>query len=90
MPLDTRIFDVFASPDDRSAIAVLADRFAVVDLELGRVVHEGDFGLVPFRGDFSPDGRRFAIGSEFGEVRVLDVDAGTWIGPPERPMTVAW
>jgi WD domain, G-beta repeat len=80
--VDARIYDVFASPDNRSAVAFDRDRFFVVDLEDGQVVHEGDFDLVPFRGDFSPDGRRFVIGSELGQVRMLDVETGTWVGPP--------
>jgi WD40 repeat protein len=58
VPLNMRIFEVYGR-DNRSAIAFDMDRFFVVDLEDGRVVHEGDFDLAPFRGDFSPDGRRF-------------------------------
>ena len=54
------------------------------DIDSRRVLSEGVIGLVPCVGEFSPDGRRFVVGGTFGEVRVLDVEAGEWVGPARR------
>ena len=59
--LDKPVANVYASPDNHTAIVLTTDRFSVVDLDDGRVVHEGEAGE-PFSGEFSPDGRRFAVG----------------------------
>jgi WD40 repeat protein len=75
---------VTASPDNRTAIALGLERFAVVDLATGRVTHEGEIGFAPEPGDFSPDGRRFAVGGHLGQLRVLDVERGEWVGPPQK------
>ncbi len=79
--LDQQIVNVYASPDNHTAIVLTTDRFSVVDLDNGRVLHDGE-APAAFTGEFSPDGRRFAVGSSFGEVRVLDVETGEWAGPP--------
>jgi len=72
-----------SSPDNRTAVALGLDRFAVVDLATGRVTHEGEVGFAPEPGDFSPDGRRFAVGGFLGQLRLLDVERGEWLGPPQ-------
>ena len=69
----------------RQRIRVLvrrADHWALLDLESGRVVREGDLG---FRGadlDFSPDGRHVAISGGPGALQVLDASTGKFAGPP--------
>ncbi len=77
---------VYASPDNHTAIALMdvsdEGRFALVDVDTGRVLHEGDVGFIPDPGDFSPDGHRFAVSGLVGDLRVLDVDTGEWVGPP--------
>jgi len=73
---------VFAGPDRHSGIAFSGSTFALVDLEDGRVVHDGSAGyIVANNGDFSPDGRRFAVPGVAGELRLLDVESGEWVGP---------
>ena len=77
----------YVSPDSRRALALGVGEFgvgefALIDLVEGRVTHRGEIGFAPGDGDFSPDGRRFALGGGLtGEVRVLDVDRGEWTGP---------
>jgi WD40 repeat protein/DNA-binding SARP family transcriptional activator len=86
--LEGVVQNVLASPDNHTAAVVFADRVALVDLDNGEVIHEADAGaVVPWTGDFSPDGRRFAVGGSFGDVRVLDVETGEWEGPPTRGHT---
>jgi WD40 repeat protein len=80
--VDGEILWVFASPDNRTAIVLTSDRFALVDLDTGRTLHQGETDLVPFLGAFSSDGRHFGIGGFDGEVRVLDVVKGRWLAPP--------
>ncbi len=72
---------LYASPDNRTAIVLSTDRFWLVDLDNGRVLSEGD-AVEPLSGAFSPDGRRFAVASSSGDVRLLDVETGEWAGPP--------
>jgi WD40 repeat protein len=85
---------VYASPDNRTAIALTVDHFTVLELGTGRLLHDGDIGLATSSGDFSPDGRRFAVGGVTGQVRVLDVETGEWAGPPrtghDGAVTVAY
>ncbi len=57
------IVNVYASPDNRTAVVFTTDRFSLVDLDNGRVLHDGDAPSV-FTGEFSPDGRRFAVGGQ--------------------------
>jgi WD40 repeat protein len=79
--LDQNVVNVYASPDDHTAIVLTDDRYTLVDLDDGRVIHDGEADA-PNAGEFSPDGRRFALGSTSGEVRLLDVETGEWVGPP--------
>jgi WD40 repeat protein len=81
--LDGDLVFTFAGPDLHTAIALSGSRFALVDLVDGRVVHDGEIGFLPqnFAG-FSPDGRRFALPGIAGELRLLDVESGEWVGPP--------
>jgi WD40 repeat protein/DNA-binding SARP family transcriptional activator len=84
---DDRIVLAFASPDNRTAIALTAEGgFALVDLIDGRVLHEGSLETErlqaePLHADFSPDGQRVAI-SFFDRVGVLDVETGDWVRAP--------
>jgi WD40 repeat protein len=71
----------FVSPDNHTAIAIAGDRFALLDLDTGRVIDEDGVGFGVNAAQFSPDGRRFAVGGDAGEVRVLNVDTGKWVGP---------
>ena len=75
------VANVYASPDNHTAIVLTTGGFSLVDLDNGRVVRDGEADD-PFAGDFSPDGHRFAVGSGSGGVRMLDVDTGEWAGPP--------
>ena len=86
--VDTSIVWGYVSPDSRPPAVTFGvgeigvGEFAVIDLVEGRVTHRGEIGFAPGDGDFSPDGRRFALGGGLtGEVRVLDVDRGEWTGP---------
>ena len=79
--LDQNVVNVYASPDNHTAIVLTDERFSIVDLDDGRVIHDGAADA-PHTGEFSPDGRRFALGSASGEVRLLDVETGEWLGPP--------
>jgi WD40 repeat protein len=83
--LDRRMENVIASPDNHTAIVVTTDHFSVVDLDTGRVDHEGDAPGAA-GGTFSPDGRRFALRG-LGAVRILDVETGEWVGPPSKAPT---
>ena len=61
------------------------DHWALLDLESGRVVREGDLG---FRGtdlDFSPDGRHVAISGGPGELQVLDASTGKFVATRRLP-----
>ena len=78
--VDKRIFAVYASPDNRTAIAMTEHGFAVIDLDDGGVIHEGAAGFAPYVGDFSPDGQRFVVTGFLGEVRLLDVASGRVAG----------
>jgi WD40 repeat protein len=80
--VDGEIRQVYASPDNHTAIVLTADRFVHVDLDTGRVVHQGEADIELLSGAFSPDGRRFAVGGFDGAVRVLDVATGRWVSPP--------
>ena len=83
--LDGHVENVYASPDNHTAVVLTTDHFWVVDVDTGRVEHEGD-ALGAAGGDFSPDGRRFALGG-LGYVRLLDVETGEWAGPPRKRHT---
>ena len=78
--LEQRVNNVYASADGHTAMVLTVDRFSLVDLDNGRVIRDGE-ALNPWSGAFSPDGRRFAVGGGSGEVRVLDVESGEWVGP---------
>ncbi|MFG1817805.1 WD40 repeat domain-containing protein [Kribbella sp. NPDC049174] len=84
-----------AGPDNRSAVVLTGGRnfgldfavpstgWALLDLETGTVVRTGRLTLRNPEGvAFSPDGRHVAIGSQHGEVMVLDTATGTAVGPP--------
>jgi WD40 repeat protein len=83
--LDQQVVNVYAGPDNHTAIVLTTDRFSVVDLDNGRVDHQGE-APGAFSGEFSPDGHTFAVGGQ-GDVRLLDVDTGEWAGPPREGHT---
>jgi WD40 repeat protein len=78
-----------ASPDNRSAfvmiggrqinylLSVPSDRWALVDLVAGRVIRRGSLPMgVPSIVAFAPDGTRVAVGSEKGNVLIVDPATG--------------
>lgn len=84
-----------ASPDNRSAflviggrsvsdrLAVPSDRWALVDLVAGRVVRRGTFPMsLPSIVAFAPDGTRVAVGSEKGDVLIVDPATGENLATP--------
>jgi WD40 repeat protein len=79
--IDDDLVWAFAGPDLTTSMATGVLSFTLVDLRSGRVIEEGDIGFNPQIGDFTADGRRFAITGVNGEVRVLDVRRGEWVGP---------
>jgi WD40 repeat protein len=90
--LEQRIRRMFASPDNRTAIALTRTRLeageptedfgiALVDIVDGRLLHERPLAGAPSYADFSPDGQRVAV-SYTDRIGVLDVDSGEWLRPP--------
>lgn len=84
-----------ASPDNRSAFLVIggrnisdrldvhSDRWALVDLVAGRVVRRGRFPMkAPSIVTFAPDGTRVAVGTEKGEVLIIDPATGQNVAAP--------
>jgi WD40 repeat protein len=90
--LDLTVVFAYVAPDGGRAVAMSGDEFVVVDLTSGGIVHRGPTGFVAGASEFSPDGRRFAVGGSLsGEVRLLDVDTGEWVGPPRIAHSgIAW
>jgi WD40 repeat protein/DNA-binding SARP family transcriptional activator len=81
--LDHGVMRLHASPDNRTAIALTsAPGIAIVDTIDGTVLHERRIELDPISADFSPDGTRAAVGTETGEVGVLDVSTAEWVRAP--------
>ena len=81
--LDQNVVKVYASPDNHTAVVLTDDRFSLVDLDNGRVIHDGEADG-PVVGEFSPDGRRFAVGTTSGEVRAARRRDRPMAGPPEE------
>lgn len=92
--LDKAVGNVAAGPDGHSAVALTGsdnasgfwvadlDHWALLDLESGTVVREGDLA---FRGadlDFSPDGHHVAISGGPGALQVLDASKGKFVRKP--------
>jgi hypothetical protein len=74
---------VLAGPRDASGFWFDPNtRWALVDLDSGRVVHEGDLENSGNHVDFSPDGRHAAIAGRDGRLLVLDLLAGEPLRPP--------
>jgi WD40 repeat protein len=78
--MDQAVVSASTSPDGHRAIVMTTAGYSLVDLDEGRVIREGE---APHSsgGEFSPDGRRFAVGFNGGRMRVLDVETGEWVGP---------
>jgi WD40 repeat protein len=94
--LDDAVCCLSAGPDNRTAIAVTgfvnpsasgfwADStpgWALVDLESGTVLDQGELGFNGRLVAFSPDGRHAAVGGFGGELLVLDTKTGEPLRPP--------
>jgi hypothetical protein len=77
------IVQVIAGPGANTAIVLReSGGYDVVDLDEGRVLDEGDLGLMPGFGDVSPDGRRLAIVDPDGHAGLFDLESGDWLQPP--------
>ena len=76
----------FASIASDSAEIVFAD------LDDGRVLRRVRASLAPGAGNFSSDGRYYAIGGFDGRLQIIDVATGTIVGPedPVHSGPVAW
>jgi WD40 repeat protein len=95
--LEDAICCLSAGPDNRTAIAVTGfvnpsasgfwddstSGWALVDLESGTVLDQGELGFNGRLVAFSPDGRHAAVGGSDGELLVLDTKTGE---PIRRPM----
>jgi len=92
--LDDSVVQVSAGPDNHTAIALTgfldpsgfrvdsATRWALVDLETGTILDDGELGFGGSHVAFSPDGRHAAVSGNGGEVLVLDLDTGEPIRAP--------
>lgn len=94
-----RVCCVALGPDDRTAFALVgdashdasnfwhhpADRWALVDLEAGKVVEEGSLGLENgIWAAYSSDGRYVAAGGHDGDVAIIDAETGRLVQEPVR------
>ncbi len=94
--LDEAVCCVALGPDNRTAFVIVAfmdeaffwndfsSRWALVDLERGRVLDEGDLGFKALWVDISPDGEHAAASGSVGEVGVVDLDSGELVRPPVK------
>jgi DNA-binding SARP family transcriptional activator/WD40 repeat protein len=74
-----------AGPDDDQVITISPgepNSIKLVDIERGRVVQEVEPDFVPHGAAVSPDRRSIAVRGAGGEVRIFDVAARDWVGPP--------
>jgi DNA-binding SARP family transcriptional activator/WD40 repeat protein len=77
------LFVPFARPTEPSAVVMTSTgRVLLIDLAAGRVVEDLDPGFTGWWAAPSPDGQRLAVVGRGGEVRLYDVAAGRWTGPP--------
>ena len=88
---------VALGPDNRTAFALIggpertffwndaSDRWALVDLEEGKVVKEGSLGLGNgIWAAYSPDGRHVAAGGFDGDVAIVETETGQLVREPIR------
>lgn len=88
---------VALGPDNRTAFALVggpdrfffwntpSDRWALVDLEAGRIVRDGELGIGNGAwAAYAPDGRHVAAGGYEGDVVILDVETGEPVRAPVR------
>ena len=93
--LGANVCCVALGPDNRTAFAIVggparnpfwndsADRWALVDLEDGMVVKEGDLGLDNANwATCSPDGRHVAATGYDGDVDIIDTETGQLVREP--------
>jgi WD40 repeat protein len=97
LALDASVVSVGVGPDNRTAFVVTSartdlfwqswpSRWALLDLQRGEVIHEGDLGFFGNWGVMSPTGERAVVtGLEGGEVLILDLVKGR----PVRPFVIA-
>ena len=82
--LSCRAFVVIGGRHISDRLDVDSNRRALVDLMAGRVVRRGSFSMsVPSIVVFAPDGTRVAVGSEKGEVLIVDPATGKDIAAPQ-------
>jgi WD40 repeat protein len=91
--LDASVAGVSAGPDNRTAFVMTAQQkifgyweaeahgWALVDLEEGVVLREGEFPFIGNWPAYSPDGEHAVITSFSGEVLVLDLRTGEPVRP---------
>ncbi len=95
--LGANVCCVALGPDNRTAFALVggpertffwndpSNRWALVDLEEGSVLHEGSLGLGNGTwAAYSPDGRHVAAGGWDGDVAIIDTSTGQLVRDPVR------
>ena len=94
--MDEAVCCVALGSDNRTAFVIVtfmdeaffwndfSSRWALVDLERGRVLDEGDLGFKALSVDISPDGEHAAASGSVGEVGVVDLDSGEQVRPPVK------
>lgn len=94
--LGDNVVCVALGPDNRTAFALIGgpdrtyfwndpiDRWALVDLESGSILHEGRLGANGSWATYSPDGRHVAAGGWDGDVAVIDTSTGRLVREPVR------
>jgi WD40 repeat protein/DNA-binding SARP family transcriptional activator len=82
-PVDTgtRVTEVFAGPESL-AVALLDQGFVLADLGSGQVLFE-DTSIGVWGSGLSSNGTRLAVGTNTGEVGLLDIERAEWIVPPK-------
>jgi WD40 repeat protein/DNA-binding SARP family transcriptional activator len=92
--LDDAVCCLAAGPNNHTAVALTGDftasgfwyaastRWWLVDLDDGAVVADGPLSIKGRAVAVSPDGRHATIGSQDGDVMVLDLLTGQQVGPP--------
>ena len=97
LDLGDNVCCVALGPDNRTAFALVggpertffwndpADRWALVDLEAGSILHEGPLGLSNGTwAAYSPDGRHVAAGGFDGDIAIIDTSTGRLVRAPVR------
>jgi WD40 repeat protein/DNA-binding SARP family transcriptional activator len=92
--LDQSVCCVSLGPDNRTAVVLVGNidpsgywfdlphRWALVDLEAGKVLDKGELGFGALWLDYSPDGAHAAVSGWDGELTVVDLRRGDLVRPP--------